>query len=218
MFRDKRLIAGIAIVILIPIVAIGWWLLSPLFIDKTVEEEFPFAFNAVLPADMTRGEAEQIMSGLAKMSQQVNEAMPEMMAVESDDVMKKEESSDSDTMQASPVELKEGSFCDGDSRHKGSGTATIYRGADGSHLLRLENLDVTNGPDLRVILSPGQNPQGRDEVSAPGYIELGKLKGNMGNQNYEIPDGMEVSSFGSVVIYCKAFHVLFSVASLEDSG
>ena len=75
-----------------------------------------------------------------------------------------------------PVRLKLGSFRDADSFHKGSGEAIVYRGPDGSLLLRLENFAVTNGPDLRVILSPHQDPGNKDEVKTPGYIELGKLK------------------------------------------
>ena len=51
-----------------------------------------------------------------------------------------------------------------------------------------------------------------------GFVDLGKLKGNRGNQNYEIPDGVDVAAQGSVVIYCMPFHVIFSVASLRDAG
>ena len=116
------------------------------------------------------------------------------------------------------VILKTGSFRDADSVHKGSGMATIYEGPDGSRVLRLEDFDSTNGPDLFVMLSPTANPQNRDEVSAPGFVSLGKLKGNIGNQNYIIPDDVEIPAQGSIVIYCRAFHVVFSVASLQDAG
>ncbi len=120
--------------------------------------------------------------------------------------------------QVGPIKLKDGNFRDADGSHKGSGLATIYRGPDGSLVLRLENLDVTNGPDLRVILSPHSNPMNQGDVKGSGYVELGKLKGNKGNQNYDIPDGMDISAVGSVVIYCKPFHVIFSVAALQDAG
>ena len=69
-----------------------------------------------------------------------------------------------------------------------------------------------------MILSPSSRPTGRDDVSAPGYAELGKLKGNIGNQNYPIPDDVDVTAQGSVVIYCRPFHVVFSVAELSDGG
>ncbi len=84
--------------------------------------------------------------------------------------------------------------------------------------LRLEDFDSTNGPDLYVMLSPIADPQNREEVSAPGFANLGKLKGNIGNQNYAIPDDVEIPAQGSIVIYCRAFHVIFSVASLQDAG
>ena len=109
-------------------------------------------------------------------------------------------------------------YRDQDSFHKGSGQATIYRGPDGTLLLRLENLNVTNGPDLHVILSPHPDPGSQGEVKTPGYINLGKLKGNRGNQNYPVPNDANVAAQGSVVIYCVAFNVLFSVAPLRDSG
>ena len=91
-------------------------------------------------------------------------------------------------------------------------------GPDGSHLLRLEDLDVTNGPDLHVILSPDPNPKKRDTVKIPGYVDLGKLKGNKGNQHRPIPADVDVTIQGSVVIYCAPFHVIFSVAPLRDVG
>jgi hypothetical protein len=211
--RIKYVIIGTAVVILIPVAVIAWWLLSPLFIDKTVEEEFPFTATAEIPQGMTRAEAETVMAGMAKINQEVDEAMPApMMGGQSDATTGQTNSS------AEAVALKQGSFRDADSFHRGSGQATIYLGSDGSHLLRLENFSVTNGPDLHVILTPNPDPQTRAEVSAPGYVDLGSLKGNMGNQNYEIPDGVDIDSLGSVVIYCQPFHVIFSVASLENLG
>jgi hypothetical protein len=211
--RIRYVVIGAAVVILLPVVVIGWWLLSPLFIDKTVEEEFPFTAGAEIPPDITREEAEMIMSGMAKLDQEVNEAMPDpMTGSQSGGATGQTNSS------AEAVALQRGSFRDADSFHQGSGEAVIYRGPDGSHLLRLENFSVTNGPDLHVILTPNLDPQSRAEVSSAGYVDLGSLKGNMGNQNYEIPDGVDIDSFGSVVIYCQPFHVIFSVASLENLG
>ena len=120
--------------------------------------------------------------------------------------------------ETAPAEIKAGSFRDADRAHKGSGQAKIFRATDGSRLLRLENLDVTNGPDLRVILTPHPDPMSRGDVTAPGYVELGKLKGNKGNQNYVIPADVDLAAQGSVVIYCKPFQVIFSVASLKEAG
>ena len=292
MFGRKRILAIIAVIVLIPIVAIGWWLFAPLFSNKTVEEEFPFAFRATVPSDMTRAGVEQVMAGIAKVDEEVSEAMPKMkggqtsaggamgaqlsdtatdtvidiipesmvdaMAQAVVDAMPKatvdavtepmmkeavakaipeamketlpkamneamaqampQAAIAAESTQPVAVKLKVGEFKGQDLFHKGSGRATIYRGPDGSFLLRLEDFKVTNGPDLRVILTPVQNPGGSGDVTAPGHVELAKLKGNRGNQNYPIPADVDIASFQSVVIYCKPFRVIFSIARLQDVG
>lgn len=75
MLTRKRLLWAVAVVVLIPAAAAAWWLVFPLFISKTVEKEFPFAFNAVVPTDMTIFEAENVMAAIAKVAQEVNEPM-----------------------------------------------------------------------------------------------------------------------------------------------
>ena len=109
-----------------------------------------------------------------------------------------------------------GSFKDADAFHRGSGAATIYRTPDGAEILRLENLDVTNGPALHVVLSTHPDPERSEQVKQEGYVDLGDLKGNRGNQNYPIPAGVDTSIHKSVVIYCYPFAVVFSVATLEE--
>ena len=120
--------------------------------------------------------------------------------------------------QAVAVKLKSGMFRDADNFHKGSGLATVYRGPDGSLLLRLDDFKVTNGPDLHVVMTSHPDPKNKTEVMSEGYLDLGKLKGNIGNQNYAIPAGVDVAVHRSVVIYCLPFHVVFSVATLVDEG
>ena len=208
--RKKYLWMGIAVVIVVPVAVVAWWLLSPLLTDTVVEEELPFASRAVVPAGMTRVEVEQVMAGMAKVDQPMNEEMPAALTVAG--------SGGTGSTQGSATVLKEGSFRDADSFHKGGGRATIYRGPDGSHLLRLEDFNVTNGPDLHIILTPEPDPQSREGVHAAGYVDLGSLKGNVGNQNYALPDDVSINALGSVVIYCAPFHVIFSVAPLQQSG
>jgi hypothetical protein len=176
-------------------VGFGWWLLSPLLFDKTVEEEFPFAHAATVPDDMSRGEIEKTMETMAKMDSPMEDAMPDRMA--------------------EAVAIKTGQLKDADRVHRGSGTATIYQLPDGSNVLRLEDLSVTNGPALVVILSPHPDPSNSGQVRQEGHVELAKLKGNKGNQNYPLPDGVDPASFNSVIIYCKPFKVIFSVAPLS---
>jgi hypothetical protein len=212
--RLKYLLIGVAAIIVIPVAVVAWWLLSPLFIDKTIDEDLPFASSAVIPEGMTPEEVAQIMAGMAKVNQEVDEAMPtDMMASPG---AGGPGAAVSTATQPAAVALKEGNFQSADSFHQGSGRATIYRAPDGSHLLRLEDFNVINGPDLHVILTPHPNPQSRSEVVTPGYADLGPLKGNIGNQNYAIPDNVDIAAMGSVVIYCKPFHVIFSVASLQN--
>ena len=114
--------------------------------------------------------------------------------------------------------IKAGDFEDADSFHRGSGQATIYSAPDGTYLLRLENLAVTNGPALHVYLSRHEDPDSPKKVKEPGYIDLGDLKGNQGNQNYPIPGEVDITLFNSVVVYCKPFNVVFSVATLHGLG
>lgn len=245
---EKRVaVAMVATPLLILGVIAGWYLGSPLFIDKRVEEEFPFALNAVVPSGLDREDVEMVMAGIAKTELEFSEPMSDMTKatrldtatindgvamikqgmVDSDDAMVDkgvamiqevtEPAADAtETSQALAVKLKAGEFRDADRVHKGSGQAALYQGPDGAHLLRLENLNVTNGPDLHVILSPHPDPKSQGDIKGPGYVDLGKLKGNQGNQNYEIPDDVDIGAQQSVVVYCKPFHVIFSVASLQD--
>ena len=181
---------------LIVLGAAGWWLGSPLFIDDEVDEAFPLSATAIVPDDMTRDEVETEMEDAAE-SPVVMEDEP-MPAVE--------------TEPAGPMPLLTGSFQGADDFHQGSGTATVYELEDGSRVLRFEDFEVTNGPDLHVLLVPDGDPSDRDDLT--GYVDLGSLKGNVGNQNYEIPNDIDISAFGSIVIYCEPFHVLFASASL----
>ncbi len=107
-----------------------------------------------------------------------------------------------------------GTFVDADRAHKGTGTATIFQNADGSYVLRLTEFEVTNGPDLEVWLSSAPDPTSSRDVSNGSWLALGQLKGNIGDQNYQIPAGTNITDFGSVVIWCEQFGVLFSPASL----
>ncbi|WAU81970.1 DM13 domain-containing protein [Streptomyces sp. Qhu-G9] len=101
--------------------------------------------------------------------------------------------------------------------HTTSGTVKLVRLADGSHVVRLENLDTSNGPDLRVWLTDSPVKQGRAgwHVFDDGaYVSLGKLKGNKGSQNYPLPTDVDPSRYTSVSIWCDRFDVSFGAAEL----
>ena len=149
-----------------------------------------------------------------------SDSMEEASAMTGEAVAMMEEVIEQSEMAAQPAAANQvqavgmGSFKDADSFHRGSGTATIYRTPDGSEVLRLEDLNVTNGPALHVVLSTHPDPERSEQVKQEGYVDLGDLKGNRGNQNYPIPAGVDTSIHQSVVIYCYPFQVVFSVATL----
>ena len=190
----------IAGLIVVPGMGLAWWLGSPLFIDRVVDEEFPALENAVVPEGMAMVDAQATMGAAMDAPNEVEEVMMEAMGA-----------------MLAPEAVKWGMFRDGDSFHKGSGDATIWDlGTDG-FVLRFEDFNVINGPDLRVLLTTHPDPMGRGDVHADDvtYVEIGKLKGNIGNQNYPIPDDVSVDDYESVVIYCKPFQVVFAVAPLS---
>ena len=92
----------------------------------------------------------------------------------------------------------------------GRGTAHLIETAPGVFVVRLEDFAVRNGPDLLVYLSPTADGY------AEGAVELAPLKGDNGNQNYEVPAGIDPTAAGSVVIWCKQFSVLFATAPLDS--
>ena len=103
---------------------------------------------------------------------------------------------------------------DADSFHKGSGQVTLYRLEDGTHLIRMEDISVTNGPQLHVLLTPIPRVDSREDLQSAGYIDLGPLKGNIGSQNYDVPPDYPIPEEMPVVIYCVPFHVVFATAPL----
>ncbi len=117
-----------------------------------------------------------------------------------------------------PVLLANGQFGAVDGFHKGEGTASVFRLPDGKLVLRLEDFKVTNGPDLYVFLSGHPAPRNAGQVHEGGALEVARLKGNIGNQNYALPANVDLSKFKSVVIYCKQFSVVFSTAKLVSRG
>jgi hypothetical protein len=130
-------------------------------------------------------------------------------------VLSQETAGGQDTAAAEAI--KTGTFRGVDSFHKGSGQATLLRFPDGSLELRLEDFMVTSGPELHVLLAEHSNPSIRGDLKTQGYVDLGKLRGSRGDQNYEVPGNVNVANEKSVVIYCKPFHVVFSVAPLRDA-
>ena len=140
--------------------------------------------------NMTQKEKEIVMNEFSKQNSTVDENM-------------------SKTSMQKDTKTLMGNFVDaGDGFHKVEGVAKVINLADGSTFLRLENLKATNGPDLYVYLSTGKD--------ASDIVNLGRLKGNIGNQNYEIPSGTDLMKYNTVLIWCKAFSTLFGSAKLTS--
>jgi pentapeptide MXKDX repeat protein len=100
--------------------------------------------------------------------------------------------------------------------HSTSGRATVYQGADGKKVLRLTHFKTSNGPDVHVILIADKDA--KDDANFISgkveHIELGKLKGNEGDQNYELPENIDLGKFQTVSIYCERFNANFGAAPL----
>jgi len=101
--------------------------------------------------------------------------------------------------------------------HPTEGRATVYQQADGKLLLRLTGFKTSNGPDVHVILAATKDASDDANFlkSNTERLELGKLKGNEGDQNYEVPAGTDLSKFTTVSIYCERFNANFGAAPLE---
>jgi len=98
--------------------------------------------------------------------------------------------------------------------HETHGTASILRLDDGSRILRLTDFSTSNGPDVRVYLVAANDASDNATVKRAGFVELGKLKGTDGDQNYAVPADLDLSKYRAVTIWCKRFAVNFATAPL----
>ena len=112
-----------------------------------------------------------------------------------------------------PVSLARGNFKS--LAHETKGLATIYKLADGKQTLRLTEFETSNGPDVHVYLTGAEVAKGSDAVKAAGFVDLGSIKGNQGDQNYDIPAGIDLSKYKNVAIWCARFGVNFGLARLS---
>lgn len=101
-----------------------------------------------------------------------------------------------------------------DVAHETEGTAAIYESASGGRILRLTGFETSTGPDLHVYLLAATDADDHDTVMEAGFVSLGGLKENVGDQNYEIPPDVNLSEYGAVTIWCRRFGVNFGTAPL----
>jgi Electron transfer DM13 len=102
--------------------------------------------------------------------------------------------------------------------HPTSGRATVYRSSDALQYLRLTDFSTSNGPDVHVVLARGDDKTLTQEIVTGQLdnVELGVLKGNQGEQNYDLPASVDLKKYNAVVVYCERFHAVFGVARLEQ--
>jgi hypothetical protein len=110
--------------------------------------------------------------------------------------------------------LATGQFSGADALHRGTGQVQAIDTGSGL-IVRFSDFEVTNGPDLYVWLVKASKPKESSDVKDSEWLELGVLKGNVGDQNYSVPEGTDLAQYRSVVVWCKQFGVLFASAGLD---
>lgn len=217
MNRRSR-VAVIVTIVGIIVGAGAFYLISPLFISTQVNDPLPtgaeqsesyqrfISMNEDEKMQTARQMSAEERDGIMSSAAQVNNSMNEPM----NQTLMQEEQQRIPNATTMPNVLRTGPFVGvGDGIHSAEGIAKVFPLQDGSSILRIENLHVTNGPDLYVYLSP--------DKSASDFINVGKLKANNGNQNYEIPAGTDLSMYDTVLIWCRPFSVLFGSAELSGT-
>jgi Electron transfer DM13 len=203
-----------AIIILIIIAAIvipiGIYIASPLFINTTVNEPLP-------TSGLTDLQKFQEFMSMNNEQERVEKGQ-QMTTEEKNAILRGAAQTNGSTVNQNMTEaeitlgypsLLIGEFVGvNDGIHNAEGLVKVIRLDDGSMILRLENFKATNGPDLYVYLAT--------DNGASDFVNLGRLKGNIGNQNYDIPESTDFSRYDTVLIWCKAFSVLFGSAKLEQ--
>ncbi len=187
--------ATVGIIIAGIIAAIAAFALSPYFTESTINEELPDNI-IMMPMEPDDTESDTMESDTME-----------------SDTMESEMQDTTESTAYTPAKetiaiTYEGQFIGvGDGIHDAQGIAKVLPLDDGSQILRLEDFASTNGPDLYVYLSTDKH--------ASDFISLGNLKANQGNQNYQVPDGIDLEKYDQVLIWCKPFSVLFGNAELN---
>ena len=149
-----------------------------------------------------------------KVDEGVPQVQPDAAAAAPEETPADEQATDEPSSKdEGPEMLAEGRFRS--LAHQGSGKALLLELTDGSRYLRFEDFEVENGPDLRVYLSTAPSDSADDGVFNEDFVDLGALKGNIGNQNYRVPEDLELSRYKSAVVWCRRFSVGFAVAPID---
>jgi hypothetical protein len=101
--------------------------------------------------------------------------------------------------------------------HPTQGTATIYQMGDGTRVLRLTSFSTSNGPYVHVYMVAADDAKDAATVEKAGFVDLGVIKGNIGDQNYALTSNLDLARYRSVSIWCKRFSVNFGAAPLRPT-
>ena len=208
---NKRKVIIVVVIIAAIAIPVGIYTVSPLFINTTINEPLPTTSSL---ADLQKFQEFMSMNN----EEQRVEKGQQMTTEEKNAILRGAAQTNGNTINQSMTEattlgggassLAIGRFIGvNDGIHNAEGLAKVIRLDNVSTILRLENFKATNGPDLYVYLATNN--------SASDFVNLGRLKGNIGNQNYDISEGTDLSRYDTVLIWCKAFSVLFGGAKLE---
>lgn len=191
--RDHKPLTAMAGVVVLAAVVIGAALFQPwrLFTSSSLNEAFPVARYSATPSP----EAKSPEGGLPEVREAAVDTLPP--AAPTPD---------------GPVVVASGAFLS--QEHATTGAARLLKLADGSHLLRLENLASSDGPDVKVWLSSLEAGGDWFKYRSGRYVDLGAVKATHGNHNYVIPAGTDVAGLTSVVLWCDRFSVAFGSAPL----
>lgn len=206
---NRAVIAGIIIAAIAIPVAV--YTASPLFTNTVVNEEVPNA-----PANGGLAPVNEFEEFMAMSEEERMEKAQQMSEEEKNTIMVGAAQTQGTTVNEGMTETValaqttiSGSFVGvNDGIHNAEGRAIAIALDNGGRILRLEDFRSTNGPDLYVYIAT--------DKSASDFLSLGRLKGNIGNQNYEIPAGADLAKYDTVLIWCQAFSVLFGSAELTE--
>ena len=116
---------------------------------------------------------------------------------------------------SSPPPLESGRFYS--ILHPTEGTATIYQMGDGTRVLRFTSFRTSNGPDVHVYMVAAEDAKDAATVLKAGFVDLGVIKGNIGDQNYTLGNELDLAKYRAVSIWCKRFSVNFGAAALRPT-
>ena len=220
----NRKILIIVIVVVALAIPFAIYTISPLFISNTVNEPLPTTAAVVskkaasqeyqkfvtmneqdrinAARQMNQRHKNVVMIGAAQINNTMNENV-----ITSQEIINKPQAN-ATTAIASVSTIRTGSFVGaGDGFHNAEGIAKVIPLKDGQSVLRLENFKSTNGPNVHLYLAT--------DKTASNFIDLGRLKANNGDQNYNIPIGTDLEKYNMALIWCKDFSVLFGSTQLK---